>query len=343
MNEDWDVARIEELIRSAPGPSPGAATKQVVMDEARKALDGRSGRTRRRSVFAARWGYAAAAVLAAAGLIVAVSLWWMGLPVDRVVSGTLQAAAAHGSAWVRPGEAIPEEQTFLVREKAVCRLAHGSELTLEHGTEFALADPGPGERVRLRIIRGQAFLRVARAPDAFVILGSSGRVEVEGTIFGVKENGRATWVGVLKGRVALASGGRTLQIADGQSGRSTEDAAPELTDIDPARALLWARETRRFVAVPLREVLEWVAENSSYTFDLPPDLDARLITITIEDDPMPEVIDVLFTVCEVPYAVKGFRVTAGRSAGEASGAQPRAGNGNPPTSQTPVAPGAADR
>jgi ferric-dicitrate binding protein FerR (iron transport regulator) len=244
---------------------------------------------------------------AAAGLLLCVGLavWMLArpgpVPLAKVVEGEI-AIQRGEDRFSAGGEAsLFADDHLSVPEGAHVRLSDGSVLKLDKETDMVLRRPRDGERADMKILRGRLFLRVAKASGAFRIAGSA-VVSVLGTVFGVSEGRGRTSVDVLRGRVELASVGKKIVLARGQSGAAAEQEAPARTGADPNQALIWARERIVFEDRPLGEVLDWIEANSSYRFDLSGRRrSSTSVSVTVADEPMREVIEAVMLSCGLDY------------------------------------------
>jgi ferric-dicitrate binding protein FerR (iron transport regulator) len=306
---------IEELIRGFDGPEPRPETRAAVMDAARGVRRRRkpaatvepvslAPRRRRR-----RWppAVAAAVLLLAAGVC-----WSLTCPCPSPLGKALQGGlrAKRGGC----GIALPAGAPLLAGDRLSAprggrfELADGSAVRLDTGTEVVLDRPRESQRARLLLKKGRILVRASRAPGEFVVAGSA-RVSVLGTVFGVTELAGSTRVGVLRGRVALASAGGRLELARGQAAGAAAGAVPALSDEDPDAMLGWARAGRSFRDRPLSEVLDWISDNSSYRFEVG---DVRRIernvSATVSTEPVRDLIERILTGCGIEYAITGRNV-----------------------------------
>jgi len=309
---------IDQLIRSYEGPEPRPETKAAVMDAARGVRRRRApaatvqpvSRTPRRK---RRWKPAVAAAAAALLLACGGGWWWGAHSGGKCGLGT---SLRSGLAVVRCGKSItvPKDQALLAGDLVsapgggLIALSDGSTLKLDNGTELELAQPEKDQRANISLRKGRVFLRVSKAPGAF-LLAASARVRVLGTIFGVEEKAGHTSVGVLKGRVALSSAGSSLELVRGRTGMASASSAPVATADDPNETLRWAREETTFRDKPLSEVLDWISDNSSYRFHIT-DVRSieRTVTVTVGEEPMRQLIERILSDCGLTYAVEGSDV-----------------------------------
>ncbi len=310
MNDD----QVEELLRSYRGPDPRPETKEAVMRAARGARADqapaatvepvvRAPRRRRR-----RWPAMTAA--AAAALLVAAGLHHHFSAPDNVALGR---SLRSGLAVERAGRDVPVCKDGalcagdLIRapEGGLIELNDGSTVKMDRGTRLSLAKPEEGGRARLALGGGRVLLRVTPAPGDFTVSGSA-LVRVLGTVFGIEESAGRTSVGVLRGKVALSSGGKQIELARGQSGSAARGAPPAATGRDPDEDLRWARERVAFRDRPLSEVLDWISDNSSYRFEITTVRSLeRTVTVSVTDQSMRELIDEVLGPCGLTYEFDG--------------------------------------
>ncbi len=309
-------SEIEELIRSYDGPEPRPETRAAVMDAARGVRRRRepaatvqpvtlSPRRRRR-----RWPWAIAA--AAAILLTAGLCWRLARPdakcLGKALENGLLAQRCGASTAIAKGQPLLAGDRVSAPRGGLVELADGSTVKLDAGTELVLQPPKEAQRVSLSLAKGRIFVRASRAPGEFVVLGSA-RISVLGTVFGVTEEAGSTRVGVLRGRVALASAGSSLELTRGKSGNASAKLAPKSTTVDPDTMLNWARTGKTFNDRPLSEVLDWISDNSSYRFEVK-DVRRieRTVTVTVGDEKLPALIDRVLKDCSIDYAVKDRNV-----------------------------------
>lgn len=305
MKTGMDENQIKEIIQAGKGPGSRPETRQKILEQADLFLHQNAQNPNviriKHPMF--HWKHVAALFIFAA-LVGAVIFHVINRPRNTLVSGSLVLIEGRRRA-LMPGQPIPEQKTLAAVLKTKCLLKEGTEMIVDSRSEFVVADPGRGERMRVRLKKGRVFLRVSKVPGIFMIEGNNGQIQVKGTIFGVEEKGSATAVSVFKGCVAVESGGKDIELNSGQSARADKTDPPVLTDVDPNLALLWARDSKEFNAASLGEILDWIEDNSSYEFSVPTALKKEKVSITISEDPMAQVIDVLFAVCGAPYTING--------------------------------------
>lgn len=261
------------------------------------------------------WLAAAAVLLLAAG----VGAWLLGRPsasptpssrsLGRTLTGGLVAVRRGQDAQLPAGSEVFAGDALSAPQGGGLELADGSTVKLDRGTGLTISPPMTGERVRLRLDSGRVFVRAAHVPGSFVVAASA-EVRVLGTVFGVEEAGGRTAVSVQDGRVAVSSAGKAIELVRGLSGAAAAGAAPELTGADADEALKWARDWTRFEDRPLGEVLDWLAANSSYRFQMDEALRGRhRVTVAIAGEPPREVIEALMLSCGLDYRFDGHDVT----------------------------------
>ena len=126
-----------------------------------------------------------------------------------------------------------------------------------------------------------------------------------GTAFGVSEEEGITTVNVVGGRVAVVSGGGSAQVERGQSAGAAADRPPAMIPDKPYAELSWARDVIEFKQQPLQDVLDWLSENSGYTFYSAPDIASICASISIRGESVEEVLDTLAFACGFGYTIDG--------------------------------------
>lgn len=308
-----DDREMEDLLRSFEGPEPSPETTRKVMDTARRPPVDRSkaagglwhvGAPRAR----ARRAYLAAAAIAACALFAA-SIWWVlsarREPVGAMLSdGATVRRGGSETALLRDAPLFAGDE-LTASERTEFRLNDGSAVKLDRGAFLAIVRPPESARARLRLKEGRVFLRVAKGGGEFAVAGSA-EVRVLGTCFGVEEKDGRTTVSVWEGLVALRTGAGEIQVARGHSGSASAGAPPEKASADPNDALLWAREVARFERRPLGEVLDWIAANSTFRFDVPGKArEEQIVSVSVAEEPMRQVVEALMLSCNLPYSFDG--------------------------------------
>jgi ferric-dicitrate binding protein FerR (iron transport regulator) len=252
-----------------------------------------------------RWRLATA--LSAACLLIGagIAFWFLNRPQARplgsVKSGTFSVKRGQRHFDAGSGEPLFAGDQLESSSVATLRLKDGSTVKLDAGASLTIKPTDPKTRADLALHKGRAFLRVAKAPGEFRVTGSA-QVRVLGTVFGVEERLGRTMVNVLEGRVELLSGEKNISLVRGQSGAAARGQTPALTGADPNIELLWARELVRFENRPLGEVLDWIAANSSYRFEITEQQrSSNKVSVAIAEEPAREVIEALMLSCGLNY------------------------------------------
>ena len=307
---------IEELLRSYDGPEPRPETRAAVMDAAR-------GVKRRREPTATvepvtlpprrrkrRWPLA---VAAAAVLLLAAGLCWkLAQPspecLGRALENGMLAERCGSSTALAKGQPLLAGDRLSAPRGGLVELSDGSTVKLDSATELVIEEPAGKQRARLSLTAGRILVRASHLQGEFMVLGSA-KVSVLGTVFGVAEDSGRTRVGVLRGRVALASAGSSLELTRGKSGNASATAEPSATADDPDVMLGWARVGKTFHDRPLSEVLDWIADSSSYRFEID-DVRRieRTVTVTVGDEPVRALIDRILAGCSIRYSIAARNV-----------------------------------
>jgi tetratricopeptide (TPR) repeat protein len=157
-------------------------------------------------------------------------------------TGVSARAAGGGFAEVRPDAVVPAGATIRTDGRTRVRLAlsDGSELTLNHGTEFSLDPEAPR---RFHLVAGELLADIAHlenAPNASFIT-PTGSVEVVGTKFDLAATDAFASVRVTRGKVRVANAAGTAEVAQGEEGVVRAGGMPVVSPaIDLARAVAWA-------------------------------------------------------------------------------------------------------
>ena len=261
----------------------------------------------------ARWpwvlGAAAALVmLAAAGM----AAWLMQpaplMHAGKIAAGPLLVERRGQRLTLQAGEELYIGDALHAAAMVRIELKDGSRLKADTDTRMVLAQPKPGERVRITLHNGRTFVRAAKAPDAFII-DAGATVRVVGTAFGVAAHPEGAEINVLEGAVAVENAGAVLHVTRGESAVAANGVPPQMAKSDANLALLWAREYTTFDQRPLREVLHWIEANSSYRIDLPASVQERSVSISIAAEPPRQMIETVLISCGLSnYRISGFDV-----------------------------------
>lgn len=177
----------------------------------------------------------------------------------RLLRGAMAAGVAGlaGGAWLLMLPAHPLAQWRTARgEMRRLELPDSSVAELSSDTALDLAF-SPKER-RLRLLRGEAFFRVAAdAARPFVVEATGGSTTALGATFGVACSQGGARVVAVGDAVAVQAGGVTARVGAGQCLRYRPEGPLGLPyPADLAQNLAWREGRLVFHAVPLREVAQ---------------------------------------------------------------------------------------
>ncbi|WP_246722424.1 FecR family protein [Methylosinus sp. H3A] len=167
-------------------------------------------------------------------------------------------------------------------------LGDGSRIELNSRTAVALRFSGAERRILL--LEGEAWFDVA--PDAsrpFVVEAAGGTVTALGTAFDASLDRNAAQVVVGQQSVAIASGGRSVLVEEGQqSAYATGAAARAPTEADLDRVSAWRRGQLMFENETLGEVVDALGRyRRGLVYFVNPALRARRVTGVFRiDDPL---------------------------------------------------------
>ncbi len=203
--------------------------------------------------------------------------------------------AATGRQGGAPGDSIALHQADAAGlETRTVDLADGTRVILRPGA--AIEELGPR---RLRLVRGDALLDVAKAPERapFVVESAHGRAVVLGTRFVMSAAEDRASAAVLRGRVRLESGGGGLLLRAGEHGLIEPEASPrKLPATRVSHEVEWAREALAATddgPAPIRRG-NLLARNPNWGGDWPLPLRAMKLDIYIEDGVARTTVDQTF-------------------------------------------------
>jgi len=173
--------------------------------------------------------------------------------------------------------------------------------TLPDGTVVRLA---PNTRLQVRqdstqrevVLEGRAFLSVRSDPSRpFHVITPEGEARVVGTRFEVNTTSGEMELLVVEGAVAVAGGGREVEVRAGERSRSQRDQEPEIETVrDVDARIAWLGTFLAFESTPLSQVaaeLETRVGRPIRVTD--PDLRARTLTGWFTEADMEAVVDVV--------------------------------------------------
>lgn len=184
-----------------------------------------------------RWWRTAAAV-AAVMLVATAWLVWRGhgpttIAERTAVSGTMPHAVA---------------------------LADQSEVTLFHHSELVYPEQFGGDRREVRLVRGEAFFKIAKDADhPFIVQTALGNIQVVGTAFNVRMMDQQLELSVQEGKVQVSAGNQQEYVSAGQTARLKANQTIEI--LDAVDVNVWGYVTKKLTYnnTPVRQVLEDIA------------------------------------------------------------------------------------
>ncbi|MHC2145755.1 FecR family protein [Pseudomonas sp. 210_17 TE3656] len=146
-----------------------------------------------------------------------------------------------------------------VGERRQIQLADGSKLILDSASAVDVDLRGPLRKVRL--VQGQVFLDVIHDGRPFVVEVDDARIQVLGTRFSVSRGRDRNEVILLKGKVEVSSAfGEKRMLAPGQRLSLRGGGLGQVENVDAERLLAWSDGQLRARDVPLRDVLQRLAD-----------------------------------------------------------------------------------
>ena len=184
-----------------------------------------------------------------------------------------------GTAWL---QARPEVYATGHGERRIVRLADGSRVSLDSGTEVRVSLED-GAR-RLEMLRGQARFDVAHdATRPFSVRAGDRTVVALGTAFNIDMLGERTLITLIEGRIEIVADGgqggaaRTVaerapvRLAAGQQLALAPSAAPVVRQANLASTTAWTAGQLMFSDEPLSSVVERVARYADHPIHVAPD------------------------------------------------------------------------
>jgi transmembrane sensor len=184
------------------------------------------------------------------------------LPVAIIAAIGLSALAFWAGLFGEPASFFADHRSSTGELRSVV-LRDGSEVTLDTGTSFDVAD---GDRT-ITLYTGQVFVQVKADPSRpFTVISGNSRTTALGTAFAVRHNGSSSSVVVTESAVQVTDGRGTLQdsVRVEAGNAVTLERGRRLGDPQPADVqglTAWRYGELRFVNRPLWEV---VAEVDRY-------------------------------------------------------------------------------
>lgn len=144
-------------------------------------------------------------------------------------------------------------------ERRQIQLADGSKLLLGSASAVDVDLRGPVRKIRL--VQGQMFIDVTHDGRPFVVEVDDAQVQVLGTRFSVSRGRDHDEVILLKGKVEVSSSSGDKRLLDpGQRLTLRGSRLDQVEKVDAERLLAWREGQLRVREVPLRQVLEQLAD-----------------------------------------------------------------------------------
>ncbi|HWD34490.1 FecR family protein [Pseudomonas caricapapayae] len=144
-------------------------------------------------------------------------------------------------------------------ERRQIQLADGSKLLLGSASAVDVDLRGPVRKIRL--VQGQMFIDVTHDGRPFVVDVDDAQVQVLGTRFSVSRGRDHDEVILLKGKVEVSSSSGDKRLLDpGQRLTLRGSRLDQVEKVDAERLLAWRDGQLRAREVPLRQVLEQLAD-----------------------------------------------------------------------------------
>lgn len=191
--------------------------------------------------------------------------------------------------------AMKMELTQDIPKKEI-HLADGSVITLNRNSRIIFPEKF-NAAIREVTLEGEAFFKVAKDPEhPFIVHANGTTVRVLGTSFDIKIKGEEqVQVSVLTGKVAFQSGNHaSIFLVKGEQGsfdkRTQQMSKQTLTD---ENFLAWETGVLTFRNKSLLQAAQVMADYYSSTIEVDPALQNRVITVTFNNQPLPEALEIL--------------------------------------------------
>lgn len=173
-------------------------------------------------------------------------------------------------------------------------LADSSQVILNHTTRLEVRGAGSHEPRDLTL-DGEAFFRVRHTGYPFLVRTGMGSVEVLGTEFNVRVRNSRMELTVIRGKVRLSDGLRSVDVDSGRVAVCAPGTAPALSDRPaPAGEPGWMSGRFEFYRTPLAEACREFEEYFDTRIMIAdPSLRTRTITGTIQADRAETAITIL--------------------------------------------------
>lgn len=239
------------------------------------------------------------------------------------VSGTVEVKTADAKVFAPVGNATHVRAGDVVRTAAdgavTLNWVDGSRIRLGPNTELTvlmcqLDRAEQAQSYLFKLDAGQVWVRVLQAlsrKSKFEIQTPTATAAVRGTVFSVEVDGAGgTTVSVLKGEVAVAGAGGSLQLKENQEAAVSASTATPVRPMTPERETEW--ETAKTVAQPLLRLDEPSSDK------LPPGAATirvageteRGATVTVNGKPVSKLASKFTVDVPIPRDARDFGITA---------------------------------
>ncbi len=169
-------------------------------------------------------------------------------------------------------------------ERRLIQLADGSKLLLGSTSAVDVDLRGPARKIRL--VQGQMFIDVTHDGRPFMVDIDDAQVQVLGTRFAVSRGRDHDEVILLKGKVEVSSSSGEKRLLDpGQRLTLRGSRLDQVENVDAERLLAWRNGQLQVRELPLRQVLEQLADyQGSRLLYIDEDVGRRLVSGTFNLD-----------------------------------------------------------
>ncbi|WP_109829967.1 FecR family protein [Reichenbachiella versicolor] len=190
-------------------------------------------------------------------------------------------------------------------------LPDGTKVLMNQDTEIQF-DKGFNDSKRIVYLDGQAYFNVQRDETRpFIIKGQKSSIEVLGTSFDFKSNGKVENVNVTSGEVAFYSnkGGKKAKLMKGKKASLNSNGKIYIQHILDEEVMKWRAEDMNFKSTPLSEVIVVLSKYYQVDFKMKGSIGSCLITSSFNGQDLDEALKTLEIIAGIKNKKKGNLVS----------------------------------
>lgn len=190
------------------------------------------------------------------------------------------------------------------QQTEVLLLADGSEVTLAPSAQ--LSYPKSFGETREVTLQGEAYFKVAKGTEPFIIHTGLGDVQVLGTQFSVNANDVLD-VMVTSGSVSVKSGEKQVALMAGERARSNGSEIRKLEQFDP-NLVSWKTGHFKFDNETLKQAIPHLERYYNVTINTSKSLQNCKVTAEFKEASLDEVVATLQSILQVKAKKKGDQI-----------------------------------